>query len=56
MVEETRAWTLCFAAPKYSNYMQYYMMLLEQFDYKPVKDPATATFLVEFETVVCLGT
>ena len=42
-VMETRTWTLYFATPKYSDYMQYYTMLLEQFDYKPVKDPATAT-------------
>ena len=34
---------LYFATPKYSDYMQYYTMLPEQFDYKPVKDPAKAT-------------
>ena len=53
---ETRAWTLYFATPKYSDYMQYYTMLLEQFDYKPVKDLATATWLVEVQTVVGLVT
>ena len=26
---ETRTWTLYFATPKYSDYMQYYTMLLE---------------------------
>ena len=51
---ETRTWTLYFATPKYSDYMQYYTMLLEQFDYQPVKDLATATWLVEVQTVVCL--
>ena len=40
---ETRTWTLYFATPKYSDYMLYYTMLLEQFDYNPVKDMATAT-------------
>ena len=53
---ETRTWTLYYATPKYSDYMQYYTMLLEQFDYKLVKDPATATWLVEVQTVVCLVT
>ena len=43
LVMETRTWTLFFATPKYSDYMQYYTMLLEQFDYKPVKDLATPT-------------
>ena len=42
-VMETGNWTLYFATPKYSDYKQNYTMLLEQFDYKPVKDPATAT-------------
>ena len=35
---ETRTWTLYFATPKYSDCTHYYTMLLEQFDYKPVKD------------------
>ena len=43
LVMETRIWTLYFATPKYSEYTQYYTMLLEQFDYKPVRDLATAT-------------
>ena len=43
LVMESRTWTLYFATPKYSAYMQNYTMLLEQFDYKPVKDLATAT-------------
>ena len=32
-----------FRYSKYSDCMQYYTMLLEHFDYKPVKDLATAT-------------
>ena len=56
LVMETRTWTLHFATPKYSDNMQYYAMLPEPFDYKPVKDPATATWLVEVQTVVCLVT
>ena len=32
LVMETRTWTLYFATPKCSDYMQYYTMLLEQFD------------------------
>ena len=40
---ETRTWTLYFATLKYSDYMQYYTMLPEQSDYKPVNDMVTAT-------------
>ena len=43
MVVETRASILFFATPKYSDYMQCFTLLLEQFEYKPVKDLATAT-------------
>ena len=50
LARETRTWTLS------SDYMQYYTMLLEQSDYKPVKDLATATRLVEVHGVVCLVT
>ena len=32
-----------FASPKFSGYILNYTMLLEQFDYKQVKDLATAT-------------
>ena len=53
---EPFVWTLCFATPKYSEYMQFCKMLLEQFDYKSVKDLATATSLVDIQTVVCLVT
>ena len=53
---ETRNLTLYFVTPKYSNYMQYYTMMLEQFDYKPVNDMGTATWLVEVQTVICLVT
>ena len=34
---------LYFVTPKYSDYTQYYMMLLEQFDHIVAKDLATAT-------------
>ena len=47
---------LCFVTAKYSDFMQYYMMLLDQFDYKPVKDLATAIWLVKVQTAVCLVT
>ena len=40
---ETPTWTLYFVTPNYSGGMQYYMMLLEEFDYEPVKDLATVT-------------
>ena len=43
LVMETLAWTLYFVTPKYSDYTQYYMMLLEQFDHIVAKDLATAT-------------
>ena len=43
LVMEIPIWTLSFATPKYSDCMQYYTMLLEQFDSKPVKDLATGT-------------
>ena len=43
LVVEIVVWTLYFVTPKYSDCTQYYTMLLEQFDYKPVKDVATAT-------------
>ena len=39
MVMETRTRTLFFITPKYSDCMQYYTMLLEQFDYKTGKGP-----------------
>ena len=56
MVMETRTWTVYFATSNYSDYMQYYTILLEQFDYKPVKDLATATWLDEVQIVVGLVT
>ena len=34
-------WTLYFVTPKYPDYTQYYMMLLEQFDHIVAKDLAT---------------
>ena len=41
LVMEILIWTLYFATPKYSDYTQYYMMLLEQFDHIVAKDLAT---------------
>ena len=41
LVMETLAWTLYFVTPKFSDYTQYYMMLLEQFDHIVAKDLAT---------------
>ena len=43
MVMEILIWTLYFVTPKYSDYTQYYMMLLEQLDHIVAKDLATAT-------------
>ena len=36
-------WTPYFVTPKYSDYTQYYMMLLGQFNHIVAKDLATAT-------------
>ena len=41
LVMEILIWTLYFVTPKYSDYTQYYMMLLEQFDHVVAKDLAT---------------
>ena len=41
LVMEILIWTLYFDTPKYSDYTQYYMMLLEQFDQIVAKDLAT---------------
>ncbi len=41
LVTEGLAWTLYFVTPKYSDYTQYYMMLLEKFDQIVAKDLAT---------------
>ena len=43
LVMETLAWTPNFVTPKYSDYTQYYTMLLEQCEHIVVKDLATAT-------------
>ena len=43
----TSTWTLYFATPKYFDYMQYYMMLLEQCNHIVVKPQATVTCLAE---------
>ncbi len=43
LVMEILNWTLYFDTPKYSEYTQYYMMLLEQFNHIVAKDLATAT-------------
>ena len=41
LVRESLVWTLYFVTRKYSDCMQYYTMLLEQFDHIGAKDPAT---------------
>ena len=41
LVMEIFIGTLYFVTPKYSDYTQYYMMLLEQFDHIVAKDLAT---------------
>ena len=41
LVMETLIWTLYFVTPKYSDCMQNYTMLLEQFDHLVVKDLST---------------
>ena len=43
LVMEILIWTLYFVTPMYSDCMQYYTMLLEQFDHILAKDLATAT-------------
>ena len=43
LVMETLVWTLYFVTPKYSDYTQYYMMLLELCEHIAAKDLATAT-------------
>ena len=53
---EILIWTLYFVNPKYSDYTQYHMMLLEQFNHIVAKDQATATWLDEDEIHVCLVT
>ena len=53
---ETRTLALCFVTPKSFGYTQNYTILQEQFDYKPVKDLATVTWLNEDPTNVCLAT
>ena len=41
LVMELLIWTLYFVTKKYSDYAQYYMMLLEHFDHIVAKDLAT---------------
>ena len=41
LVMEALVWTLCFVPPKYSDFMQFYTMLLEQFDHIVVMLRAT---------------
>ena len=48
MVIENRTEIMFFDIPKSLGYMQYYTKLLEQFDYKRVKDLATVTLLDQF--------
>ena len=53
---ETFVWILYFVTRKYLDCMQYYTMLLEQFDRKVVKVQGTAIWLGEDQIHVCLVT
>ena len=53
---ETLIWTLYFVTPKYWDYTQYYMMLLEEFDHIVAKDLATVIWLDEDQSIACLVT
>ena len=53
---EILIFTLYFVTPKYSDCMQYYTMLLEQFDHILAKDLVTATWLDEDQNFACLVT
>ena len=56
LVMEVLIWTLYFVTPKHSDYTQYYMMLLEQFDYIVAKDLITVISLDEDQILACLVT
>ena len=45
-----------FVISKYLDYTQYYMMLMEQYGHKVVKDLATVILLDEGQIVACLVT
>ena len=53
---EILIWTLYFPTAKYSDYTQYYMMLLEQFDHIVAKDLAIVIWLDEDQIFACLVT
>ena len=56
MVLGNRTWSLFFITPKYFNYKQYNMMLLEQCDRIVVKVLASNTWLYADRTYFCLVT
>ena len=49
-------WTLYYVTRKYSDYMQYYMMLLEQFDQILTEDLTTVIGLDKVQNFGCLVT
>ena len=49
-------WILYIVTRKYSDYTQYYMMLLEQFNHIAAKDLATVIWLDEDQILACLVT
>ena len=53
---ETLAWTLYFVTRKYLDYMQYYMMLLEQCEHIVAEDLAIVIWLGEDQILACLVT
>ena len=54
MVKEIVIWTLYYVTRKYSDYMQYYMMPLEQFDRILAKDLSTVIWWDKVQILACL--
>ena len=54
LVMEILTWTLYYMTRKYLVYMQYCMMLLEQFDHILAKDPATDIWVDKVQNRACL--
>ena len=54
LVIETRTWNSHFVIWKYLDYMQYYMVLLEQCRHKVAKVHAIVTWLGEDQFLACL--
>ena len=51
---EIHIWPLYYVTRKYLDYMQFYMMLLEQFDHILAKDLATVIWLDKVQILACL--